>query len=139
MSNTAKAGGPSVDPLFTIVIGSMLVTSPALSQVRVPPGWMSVRGAVDAVVVTLAMPLMGAAATPFWATEVRVVFLEVVAVEDLAVVPVVPPAAAVVGVAPAPAAAVVVVDRSVVASVEATVVDVSAVAALVFLELPPPH
>src|SRR4051812_37180461 len=82
----AKAGGPSVAPLLTNPSGSRVVTSPERSQVSVPPGWMSARGAVDAVVVTLAMPPVGALVTPLLTVVICVSeFFLVVAVLALSV------------------------------------------------------
>src|SRR4051794_33420970 len=87
MSITAMPQGPSLEPELAMLIGSQPGISPALSQVRVPPGWADVLGAV--VPVTCWMPAVGAAVTPLLPcagattllrTVVVVAFLVVVAV-----------------------------------------------------------
>src|SRR4051794_10495848 len=85
--------------------GSNPAISPALSTVRVPPGWMSLLGAVAGADVTLVMPPVGLlAARPVVAD---VAFFAVVLLVDppddddgRAVVAVPPPVATVVGVWP---------------------------------------
>src|SRR3954447_16196451 len=133
MSNTPALAGPSLAPLLVMFSGAKPLISPALSTVRVPPGWASLLGAVVDEFTTLPMPLLGALLTCTLVGVARLVVVLVppLLVDALAVV-VVAPAIDVV-VSPGAVTAVVVVPSSATAAV---VVVVST--ALAFL-LPPPQ
>src|SRR4051812_39911560 len=96
-----KAAGPSAEPAPEMFTGSQPSCSELFSQVIVPPGWMSLLGAVVGAEVTLVSPPVGAWFTAFFGAVVAVLRRTVVAVA-FAVVAVTPVAGFVVeGAAPA--------------------------------------
>src|SRR4051812_30791067 len=97
----ASAASPSTEPAPFMATGSRLSGLMGVRTVIVPPGWMLLVGAVDAVVVTWAMPLSrfatGAGDTfTVVAVELR---LTEVAVDDRTVVAAVAASEVVVGIA----------------------------------------
>src|SRR5687768_1716483 len=127
MSITAKPAGASLAPELAILAGSRPGISPALTQVMLPPGCTSVRGAVLGAEVTLVRPPAGAWRTEFEPLEATAELLRVVTVDFLMLVVVAPvtwPAAVVVV---SPAAVVVVLS-----SVPRALVDVVSPEAVVF-------
>src|SRR3954454_14162437 len=118
-----KAAGPSADPAPEMFTGSQPSCSELFSQVIVPPGWMSLLGAVVGADVTLVSPPVGAWVTAFLGAVVVPVVRRAVVAVDFAVVAVTPFAAPVVEVV-APTAPSTVVDDVALSAATSVVVDV---------------